>query len=158
MSVTQLIMTIMRYEKQTSLSLLRAFICAIFAIGVVTIAQGQKTTVDPTGTWIWSTAGRNGGPARTNTLVLKYSGDALTGSLTTPARGGATNNTAISDGKLAGDQISFNVTREMNGNSMTAGYAGTVAGDAIKGTITTERDGEKRSRKWEAKRAPAAAN
>ena len=145
----------MRHQKQTSSSLLKALTCAIFTVGLMTMAHAQGTKVDPSGTWTWATPGRNGGPSRTNTLVLKYSNMALTGSLATPGRGGETTKTDISDGKLAGDQISFNVTREFNGNSMTTGYAGTVTADAIKGKITTERNGEKRSRDWEAKREAA---
>jgi hypothetical protein len=155
MSATQLIGTIMRHEKQTSLSLLKAFICAIFCVGVMAMAHAQGTNVDPSGTWTWTNPGRDGSPGRTNTLVLKYSNNALTGTLKAPTRGGGTTNLDIADGKLAGDQISFTITREFNGNSMTATYAGGVTADAIKGTIATERDGEKRSRKWEATRAAA---
>jgi len=148
----------MRHEKQTSLTVLKAFICAIFCVSVAAMAQAQSTNVDPSGTWTWSTPGRDGAPGRTNTLVLKYSSSVLTGTLKAPTRGGGTTNLDIADGKMAGDQISFTVTREFNGNSMTATYAGAITADALKGTIATERDGEKRSRKWEATRAAAAAD
>jgi hypothetical protein len=147
----------MIHEKPVS-SFLRTVLCAVFTVGVMAMAHGQGTTVDPTGTWTWSNPGRNGNPGRTNTLVLKYSASALTGTLTSPTRGGGTTNIDITDGKLTGDQISFNIVREYNDNTMTIGYAGTVTNDAIKGKISTERDGEKRTRKWEAKRAAAATN
>jgi hypothetical protein len=49
-------------------------------------------------------------------------------------------------------EISFAVTREWNGNKMTAKYSGKIEGDTIKGKIETERDGNVRSREWEAKR------
>jgi len=142
----------MELKKQNSLSLLKAFACAIITVGVVAMAHAQDSKVDPTGTWTWANPGRNGNPGTTNILVLKYSSSSLTGTLKAPKRGGGTTNVEISDGKLTGDQISFNVIREAGGNSMTIGYKGAVTADAIKGTINTERDGEKRSRKWEAKR------
>jgi hypothetical protein len=101
--------------------------------------------------------GRNGGPDRTNTLTLKVDGDKLTGKLVTPGRGGRTNEMEIAEGKLAGDAVSFTITREFNGNTMTSKYSGKVEGDTIKGKIDFERDGEAQSRDWEAKRQAAAA-
>jgi hypothetical protein len=145
------------YKKLISPSLLKGLICGVFTVAAVAVAQAQSAKVDPSGTWTWSNPGRNGNPGRTNTLTLKYSGSALTGNLTLPTRGGGTTNVNISDGKVTGDQISFNIVREMNDNSVTNEFAGAISGDSIKGDISTERDGEKRSRKWEAKRAAMAA-
>ena len=143
----------MEHKKQTSLSLLKAFTCAIITMGVMAIAHAQDAKVDPSGTWVWTNPGRGGNPGSTNTLVLKYSNDSLTGTLKAPARGGKTISTEISDGKLAGTQISFNVTRTYGTNTAVRGYTGTVSADAIKGTTSSiGRDGEKRSNKWEAKR------
>ena len=60
----------------------------------------------------------------------------------------------ISDGKVNGNQISFAITREFNGNSFTQKYSGKVEGDTITGKISfTGRDGENRDRDWVAKRA-----
>jgi hypothetical protein len=154
----QLIMTFMEHKKQTSLSLFTAFACAIITFSVVAMAHAQSAKVDPSGTWVWANPGRNGNPGRTNTLVLKLSGDSVTGTLKSPARGNAEPvSTAISEGKLAGDKLSFNVSREVGTNTVTVGYEGAVTADAITGTVnTTSRSGEKRSRKWEAKRENAA--
>ncbi|HZM02529.1 MAG TPA: hypothetical protein VFC44_05865 [Candidatus Saccharimonadales bacterium] len=145
----------MEYKKKTSFTLIKTAACALLTLGLIAMAQAQDSKIDPTGTWIWSTPGRNGGADRTNTLTLKYENSALTGALQTPGRNNTTNSADISEGKLTGDQITFKITREVNGNSVTAGYEGTLTADTIKGKINTERNGQPRSRKWEAKRQAA---
>ena len=126
---------------------------AVLMMGILTQAQAQDKKVDPSGTYIWTQAGRNGGPDRTNTLVLKLDGDKLTGKLTSPGRGGAEPTpTDVTDGKVTGATISFNVVREFNGNSMTNKYSGTLADASIKGKIEgVNRNGDPTSRDWEAK-------
>ena len=105
---------------------------------------------DPSGTWTWTRPGRDGNEI-TSTLKLKADGDKLTGRIS------GWNNTEndISNGKVKGNAISFDVTREFNGNSMTIQYAGKIEGDSLKGTITVSRDGQDRTREWAAKRASA---
>ena len=124
---------------------------AVLLAGVLTQAQAQDKKVDPSGTYIWTMPGRNGGPDRTNTLVLKLDGDKLTGKVTAPGRGGQTTATEISDGKITGTDVSFNVVRTFNDNTMTNKYSGTLANGAIKGKIEFNRNGEAQSRDWEAK-------
>ncbi|MGA3268834.1 MAG: hypothetical protein ABSE16_18685 [Verrucomicrobiota bacterium] len=148
---------------------------AILAMGVLVPARAQDTKVDPTGTYIWTMPGRNGGPDRTNTLTLKLDGDKLTGNLTVPGpggqtskvpsmaesggegnlilpgRGGQNTTTTISDGKITGAAVSFCVVRSFNDNSVTNKYSGTLADSVIKGKIESERNGEAQSRDWEAK-------
>jgi hypothetical protein len=127
--------------------------CALLALGAVSSIQAQDKKADPSGTWTWSTPGRDGGEARKSTLKLKADGDKVTGTISAPGRQGAqSRDTEISNGKIKGDEISFDVTREFNGNKFTAKYSGKVSGDTIKGKIETERDGNSRSRDWEAKR------
>ena len=46
--------------------------------------------------------------------------------------------TDISNGKVDGDTVSFDVVREFNGNSMTLHYTGKVAGDEIHFTVARE--------------------
>jgi hypothetical protein len=124
----------------------------VLLTGTIVQAQAQDKKVDPTGTYIWTQAGRNGGPDRTNTLVLKLEGDKLTGKLSVPGRrGGAAADVSITDGKLAGAAVSFNVVREFNGNSMTNKYSGTLTEGVIKGKIETERNGQTQTHDWEAK-------
>jgi len=124
---------------------------AVLLTGILTQAQAQDKKVDPTGTYIWTQVGRNGGPDRTNTLVLKVEGDALTGKLSAPGRGGAVTEIAITDAKLAGAEVSFSVVRSFNGNSMTNKYAGKVADGSIKGKVEMNRNGDVQSIDWEAK-------
>ena len=131
-------------------SLLQMTACAIFALTLS--AQAADKKADPTGTWTWTMPGRNGGEAREIKLKLKLEGEKLTG--TVSARQGQ-EDTAIEDAKMSGEDISFKVTREFNGNKFTAKYAGKLSGDNIKGKIETERDGNTNSRDWEAKRTPA---
>ena len=125
-------------------SLPRLAVCLMLAFAAAATAQDKK--VDPTGTWKWSFTGQNG-QARETTLNLKLDGEKLTGTIS--GRGGET---AIEEAKLKGEDISFQVTRENNGNKMTIKYNGKISGDTIKGKTETQRDGEPRSRDWEAKR------
>jgi hypothetical protein len=124
---------------------------AVLLTGVLAQAQAQDKPVDPSGTYIWTQPGRNGGPDRTNTLVLKVDAGVLTGSVTSPGRGGAAPTpTAISDGKVTGADVSFNVVRTFNDNSMTNKYSGTLADGVIKGKMEMNRNGDVQSRDWTA--------
>ena len=96
--------------------------------------------------------GRNGGPDRKLTLKLKLDGGKVTGTLSMPGRDGAVNTAEIKDAKLSGDDLSFSVTREFNGNSFTTKYTAKVTADSIKGKSETERNGQTQSRDWEAKK------
>jgi hypothetical protein len=124
---------------------------AMLVLGVLVEARAQDKKVDPTGTYVWTMPGRNGGPDRTNTLTLKMEGEKLAGKVVSPGRDGQTNETQIAEGKVAGSDISFTVTREFNGNKFTSKYAGKLADGAIKGKVETDRNGEVQSRDWEAK-------
>jgi hypothetical protein len=113
-------------------------------IGVAVHAEDKK---DPTGTWKWSQPGRDGGAARETTLKLKMDGDKLTGKIS-----GRNADVDIEDAKIKGDEVSFKVVREFNGNKMSQKFTGKLSGDSIKGKVSTERNGEARERDWEAKR------
>jgi hypothetical protein len=126
---------------------------AVLACSMLVQVHAEDAKVDPSGTYIWAQPGRNGGPDRTNTLVLKLEGDKLTGKVQSPGRGGGDPmSTDIKDGKITGSDISFSVTREFNGNSFTTKYSGKLADGTIKGKTETERNGETQSRDWEAKK------
>ena len=90
---------------------------------------------DVTGKWTYEMQGRNG--AMTATLNLKADGSNLTG--TVSGRGG---DTPITDGKVDGDNLSFNVVREFNGNKFSMKYTGTVTPEGIK--FKVEREGTDR--------------
>jgi hypothetical protein len=122
---------------------------ALFA-GTLLPAFADDAKTDPSGTYIWTMPGRNGGPDRTNTLTLKLDGTQLTGKLSAPGRGGKATETDITDAQLAGSAVSFNVVRTYNGNSFTNKYSGTVADGSIKGKIEMNRNGDVQSRDWTA--------
>lgn len=135
----------------TITKLTKIMLGAAFLVGTLNFAQAQDTKVDPTGTYIWTMPGRNGGPDRTNTLTLKLDGDTLTGKLSAPGRGGKINETEIADGKVDGSTVSFNVIRTYNENTMTNKYSGKLADGTITGTIEFNRNGDTQSRDWTAK-------
>lgn len=98
-------------------------VCALIAVAA-----------DVTGKWVAQVPGRDN-QTREVTYKLKADGAALTGSMSGPQ--GA--DVAISDGKIEGDNISFSVKLEFNGNSMVRSYTGVVAGDEIKMKSQTQR-------------------
>jgi len=120
---------------------------ALLLLGIA----AQAASAD--GNWIWTTPGRNGGAERQSVLSLKTDGAQLTGKVSTPGRDGKPTDLPIANGKVDGDNISFEVTRQFNGNSVTATYTGSVAGGQITGKIGTVRNGEAQSRDWLAKNA-----
>jgi len=124
----------MKRTQHSFTPLVKLVACAVLALGAAVQSQAADSKADPTGTWTWTTPGRNGGPDRKSTLKLKLDGDKVTGTVTSPGRqGGQAQDTAIEDGKLKGEELSFSVTREVNGNKFTAKYSGKLAGDTIKG-------------------------
>ena len=120
------------------------------AFGFVPTARAAEKNA--TGTWKWTTSGRGGGQGREVTLKLKQDGDKLTGKILGSGNNG---DTEISDGKVKGDEISFNVVRKTrNGQERTTKYHGKLDGDTIKGKSESEgRNGQTRENDWEAKRA-----
>ncbi len=142
----------MRFKKNMFASLTSVVLGTVFALGF--LAQAQAA--DPSGTWSWVVKGRQGGPDRKIVAKIKVDGDKLTGTVTAPGRNGETRDAEIKDGKVKGDEISFNTVREINGTKMTTKYSGKVTSDSIKGKMEFERNGEPVSRDWEAKRGEGA--
>jgi hypothetical protein len=75
----------------------------------------------------WKITFEMNGQTRESTLTLKADGSKLTGKM--ESQRGASD---IQDGKIDGDNISFTVVRNFNGNEMRQQYKGTVKGDEIK--------------------------
>ncbi len=103
---------------------------------------------DISGQWVAEIPGRQG-QAQTTTFNFKADGEKLTGTIATP-RG----ENPISDGKIAGDDVSFTQTLEFGGNQMKFVYKGKVAGNEIKFTRQRE-GGEGQAREFTAKRKPS---
>lgn len=131
----------------THRSLLSVAVTLLLILGFGATAADAK--LDPTGTWTWSYTGQDG-QSRQSTLKLKLDGETLTGTVS-----GRNGETAIDGANLKGDDISFTVTREFNGNKMVQKYSGKLTADSIKGKIAFERNGEAQSRDWDAKREAA---
>lgn len=63
------------------------------------------------------------------TFVFKAEGEKLTGTLDNAAQAGATE---IKDGKIKGDEISFHVTRALQGAETKVEWTGKLSGDDLK--------------------------
>lgn len=90
---------------------------AVLLLGI----SGAALAADIDGKWTAEVEGRRG--TVTQTLVLKTSGNQLTGSFE-GGRGGAVD---ISDGAIDGNNVSFKVIREFNGNQFTQQYQGILS-------------------------------
>jgi hypothetical protein len=104
----------------------------LFVLTILLIASFALMAADASGKWTYEGAGRGGNPGRPVTITLKADGATLTGTVPAGGRGGGGEPIAISDGKVDGDNISFTVKREFNGNSMVIKYEGVVNGDEMK--------------------------
>lgn len=102
--------------------------CAI----VFALCAGAALAADVTGTWKASVPGREGAMMET-TFTLKAEGAKLTGTVSNQW-----GDTEISDGKVAGDNITFKVKREFGDRTMIMVYEGAVAGNEIKFKSTVE--------------------
>jgi polyisoprenoid-binding protein YceI len=97
------------------------------------------------GKWTAQVPGRDG-QTRDVTFNFKTAGDKLTGTMS-----GRQGDVEISDGKVKGDELSFDVTMTMQGSAMKMTYKGKVAGDEIK--FSRHRDGSDRTSEFTAHRA-----
>jgi hypothetical protein len=105
----------------------------LFVALIALVASIALMAADVSGKWTFEQQGR-GGNTMTVTLTLKADGGTLTGTVSGGmGRGGAAE---ISDGKVDGNNISFSVKREFNGNSFVTTYKGTVDGDSMKLDVT----------------------
>jgi hypothetical protein len=96
----------------------------LFALSTV-----AALAADFNGKWNGQVQGRNG--MQTIGFDFHVDGATLTGKVTT-MRGDAD----ITNGKVDGDNISFDQVMNFNGNSMTVTYKGVADGDTIKFTRT----------------------
>jgi predicted regulator of Ras-like GTPase activity (Roadblock/LC7/MglB family) len=108
----------------------------ITATLVLMLSSVAALAADFTGKWTAEVPSRQGG-TMTNTFNLKQDGEKLTGSMSTQM-----GDAEISNGKVEGDNISFDVVRTFNDNKVTLSYAGKADGaDSIKFTRTIKMAG-----------------
>jgi hypothetical protein len=121
-------------------------------LAVLLLALGSVAALaaDFNGKWTADVQGRNG--PQTMTFTFKVDGSNLTGSVTT-MRGDAD----ISNGKVDGDNISFDQTLSFNGNSMTINYKGAAQADGTIKFTRTFGGGDRPPTEFVAKRADAGA-
>jgi hypothetical protein len=100
---------------------------------------------DPSGTWKWKREVE--GTSVESVLKLKLDKDKLTG---TYSRGDV--KAEIKNGKLGGDQVSFDVSATINDNDVTLSFKGKLDKDAIKGKVNLSAGGQSGELDWEAKR------
>jgi hypothetical protein len=93
------------------------------------LAAATMLASEVTGKWKASFTTPNG-ETRESTFDLKADGDNLTGTVSS-IRG----ETAISDGKVDGNKVSFAVVRNFQGNEFKMLYKGTVSGDEMSLTV-----------------------
>jgi hypothetical protein len=106
-----------------------------------------KKPANVSGAWK-STFTRQDGTTMEWTLNLKQEGDKLNGTVAFN-----NNDSDIKDGKVNGEDVTFQVTRERNGRTVTSKYQGKITDkNTIKGSIETDFSGESRKFDWEARR------
>ena len=112
----------------------------LFVVTIALVFTFAAMAADVSGKWTYEQPGRGGNPGRPVTITLKQDGTKLTGSVPGMGRGGDNPPppSEILDGKVDGNNISFTVKREFNGNTMVTKYEGTVSGDEIKFKITRD--------------------
>ena len=115
------------------------------AAAILILALVPAWGADVTGKWTAQVAGRNG-QTRETTFTFKVEGTNLTGTIS-----GRQGDTPIADGKVSGDEISFTVTQERQGNKIKTTFKGKVSGSEIK--FTRSREGGEQPQEFTAKRA-----
>ena len=109
----------------------------LFVTTILLMAGFAALAADVTGKWVAEVQGRNGNTQQM-TFTLKAEGSALTGTVMGGmggrrggGGGGAPQAAEISNGKVDGDKVSFEVKREFNGNEFVTKYEGTLSGDTL---------------------------
>ena len=124
---------------------------ALSAILIVT-ALAATAADAVTGKWRMEQEGFGGGPTRVSTFDFTSDGAKLTGALTQPGFGAPGDTppppttTPISNGKVDGNKISFDVAMTFGDNSFTLKYEATITGSdmAVKITVPGFQGGDPR--------------
>ena len=117
------------------------FLSACLVLAAVSVAWAS----DLNGKWVAQVQGQNG-QTRETTFNFKVEGSKLTGTVS-----GRQGDNPISDGTIKGDDVSFTVIANFNGNQVKSLYKGKVSGDEIKLTRTRE-GGDQPPQEFTAKR------
>ena len=117
------------------------FLSACIVLAAASVAWAS----DLNGKWVAQVAGQNG-QTRETTFNFKVEGSKLTGTVS-----GRQGDNPISDGSIKGDDVSFTVVANFNGNEIKLLYKGKVSGDELKLSRTRE-GGDQAAQEFIAKR------
>ncbi len=113
-------------------------------MAALALAASSLFAADLTGKWVAKMQTPNG-ETRDMVMNLKADGEKLTGTV-----GGMRGDAEITDGKIAGDDVSWVVVRNFNGNEMRQTYKGKVTGKEMKLSVSVgEREMEIKATKAE---------
>ena len=117
----------------------------LFAMAAMTALFAMTAlAADISGKWTGQVPGRNG--TTENTFTFKQAGDQLTGTMASQA-----GEFPIKEGKVTGDDVSFKVTLEFNGNSIGLIFTGKVSGGELK--MKRMREGQDQAQEFSLKKA-----
>jgi len=111
-------------------------------------AISKAPTVNPTGNWKWTPSNPDGRVVEI-TFNLKLQGEKLTGTVSR-----STGTTAITNGIVKGDQVSFQTVRESRAGRSTTTYSGKLSSNVMKGKVVIDMQGKQVTDNWEATRIP----
>jgi hypothetical protein len=126
---------------------LNGLVVVLLVGGLAGAADDKKD--NPTGTWGWTFTTPNGDIKVT--AKLKAEGEKVTGTVSARDR-----ESKIENGKFKNGELTFQVTREIEGGKFVMKYTGKVKGDSIDGKAGGEREGQTFELDWNAKREKAS--
>jgi len=132
---------------RTNRAIFWQMVLILVASNALLLAAEEKKPVNVDGKWTWTYKTKDGKDAEA-AIKLKQDGEKLAGAYI--ARDGT--QTPIQDGKIKGDELSFDVNREVGGEKMLFKYSGKIEGDTITGKIVFGHP-KPTPHEWEAKRA-----
>ncbi|HEV3202458.1 MAG TPA: hypothetical protein VGZ73_31390 [Bryobacteraceae bacterium] len=109
----------------------------LFVTTILLVVAFVAVAADVSGKWTYEGPPRGGNPGRPTTITLKAEGMKLTG--TVPGGGGKgapPTDVEITNGKVDGNNISFEVKRSTPNGDIVTKYEGTLSGDELKLKIT----------------------
>jgi len=105
----------------------------LLVTAILFAAAFSAFAADVTGKWTYEQAGRGGGAPMSRTITLKADGGKLTGNVPGFAMPGETAAPVeISNAKIDGDKVTFDVKMDFGGNEFITKYEGVVTGDQMK--------------------------
>ena len=113
---------------------MKKVLLTILAIMATLVMTAVAADID--GKWVAETQGPKGPGMQT--LTLKAEGSTLTGTL----NAGFGGDTAISEGTINGNMVSFKVVREFNGNKVEQSFSGTMSAGELKLTRAANPNGK----------------